>query len=115
MLAQKNRFHRRNHVKYVYSKGRSIRSDSLTLKYLTEQKHQNYRAGVVVSKKVSKSAVKRNRIRRRIYEIIRTTPGIRNDVDILITVFSVDVASMPATELTEKVRKLITKAELTEV
>lgn len=114
MLAQRNRFHRRNHVKYVYSKGKSVRADAMTLKYLTGQKHAEYRAGVVVSKKVSKSAVKRNRIRRRIYEVIRTTPNIRNDSDLLITVFSDELMTMPSNELTKLTQELLKKAQIVE-
>lgn len=114
MLAQKNRFHRRNHVKYVYAKGKSIRSDSLTLKYLRNQKHADFRVAVVVSKKVSKSAVKRNRIRRRIYEVVRKHQPLASDSDMVFTAFDVSLATMPATTLENTVVFLLKKAGITE-
>jgi ribonuclease P protein component len=52
---------------------------------------------VVVSKKVSKSAVVRNRIRRRMYEAVRTSAGrIQDAYDIVFIVYSDQLAEMPA-------------------
>lgn len=55
---------------------------------------------VVVSRKVHKSAVVRNRIRRRIYEIVRLQePNITQAYDMIFTVFSDQVATMEHAEL----------------
>ncbi|HSH31119.1 MAG TPA: ribonuclease P protein component, partial [Candidatus Saccharimonadales bacterium] len=57
-----------------------------------------------VSKKVSKSAVVRNRIRRRLYNLLRQhRPAITRPYDIVITVFDERVASMPGEELAHAV------------
>lgn len=53
-----------------------------------------YRVAIVVSRKVSKSAVVRNRIRRRLYEIVREHGHIANSVDLVFTVYKEDVAKM---------------------
>lgn len=66
---------------------------------------------MVVSKKVSKSAVVRNRIRRRLYEIIRQMdPSIPNGLDLVVIVFSEDVASEPYEQLQTNLTSLVQKA-----
>ncbi len=58
--------------------------------------HHHQRFGVVVSKKVLKSAVGRNRIRRRIYEALRLElPEFTNYMDCLFVVFNKSVIDMP--------------------
>jgi ribonuclease P protein component len=72
---------------------------------------KGYRAAVVVSKKVNKSAVIRNRIRRRIYEIIRQAdPELTDCKDLVLTVFSERVADMSNDKLNASVRDLLSKA-----
>jgi len=66
---------------------------------------------VVVSRKVHKSAVVRNRIRRRIYEIVRQSDARLTDHrDLVFTVFSERIAEMPAADLAPAVKRLLTKA-----
>ncbi len=109
MLSQKHRFHRRNHIKYVYKHGASIRQQAITIKYVQNPKHESYRVGVVVSKKVSKLAVSRNRIRRRVYEVIRAhSSSIPAGTDLVVTVFSEDVLDMNHSELSDKIAQMLT-------
>ena len=70
MIAKQNRFHGRNSLNTVYRKGKAVRGEYASLRYASSRR-KDYRLAVVVSRKVSKSAVVRNRIRRRIYEIVR--------------------------------------------
>ena len=70
MLNKKYRFHSRGGVRYVYQKGKTIRSPKMSLVFLDNERGFT-RVAVVVSKKIEKSAVKRNQIRRRIYEALR--------------------------------------------
>ncbi len=70
---------------------------------------EDYRLAVVVSKKVSKSAVKRNRIRRRVFEqfrILHKNYGKPIKYDIIITAYKDDLVAMPADELSKNVSKL---------
>ncbi len=69
------------------------------MRYIVK-KDGNFRVAVVVSKKVSKSAAKRNRIRRRIYEAIRLlAPTYLKNQDIVVTVFDDRIVSLPQPEL----------------
>ena len=68
---------------------------------------------VVVSKKVAKSAVKRNRIRRRVYEAMRLNmEDIPKKVDYIIVIYSKDVMMMPFRELEENLGKLISESKV---
>ncbi len=67
---------------------------------------------VVVSKKVHKSAVRRNRIRRRIYEIVRTNIGEIPAYDMVLTVFHEQVADMPHDELARAVTAQLRQARI---
>ena len=64
MIARAHRFHGHNSLRYVYGRGKIIRGQFFSLKYALNSKRRRYRAAVVVSRKVHKSAVVRNRIRR---------------------------------------------------
>lgn len=70
----------------------------MALKFTVNPRRQEYRLAVVVSKKVNKSAVVRNRIRRRLYEIVRLQE-IQQPYDMVLTVFDEQVASLLAGEL----------------
>jgi ribonuclease P protein component len=76
-------------------------------------RRKNYRLAVVVSKKVHKSAVVRNRIRRRLFAIVHQySDQIKPSMDIVVTVFNDSIATIPAAELEENVVKLLERAEL---
>jgi ribonuclease P protein component len=65
---------------------------------------------VVVSKKVAKSAVTRNRIRRRLYEIVRKNDHlISTPLDVVILVYSETVATMPSEKLEAQITSLLQK------
>jgi ribonuclease P protein component len=83
----------------------------MSLKYTDRGNKKGYRAAVVVSRKVHKSAVTRNRIRRRIYEIIRRANSeLIERKDLVLTVFSERVADMDNDELRGQVEKLLAAA-----
>lgn len=70
MLSRKFRFHSRGGVRSTYQNGKTIRDPKISLVFAVNTRKKQ-RFAVVVSKKVLKSAVGRNRIRRRVYEAIR--------------------------------------------
>lgn len=99
----------RNSLNHVYKSGKAVRSGELTLRYFKSAK-DDYRLAVVVSKKVSKAAVTRNRIRRRVYEHFRVFMKEHNNplpYDIIITVFDKSVAGISSEELKTKLAKLL--------
>jgi len=113
MLSYKYRFHGHGSLRYVYKNGQAIRTHFLTLKYTPNPHRKHPRFAVVVSKKILKSAVGRNRIRRRIYEAIRSS-GIDKAApcDVVIIVSSSEILHQPALELQETTTDLLTQAGL---
>jgi ribonuclease P protein component len=67
MLSKKERL-TRDEFNQFFTRGRRFHSPSLQIIF---SPHDTFHAAVVVSKKVSKLAVKRNKLRRRIYDIVR--------------------------------------------
>lgn len=113
MLAYKYRFHGYNALRFVYKNGDAKRSQHITMKYVANPRRSSPRAAVVVSKKIYKKAVGRNRIRRRLYEIIRRElPLLKSDVDLVLIVISAEVAVMNHQELEDEVRTSLKEAEL---
>ncbi len=113
MLGRTNRFHGHGTVRRVYRLGRPTRTGLATLHVLRGDKVRHTRAAVVVSRKVDKSAVRRNRIRRRVYELVRAElPRISPPAELVITVYSADLATMPSAELQELIKTLFKKARL---
>lgn len=83
------------------------------VRFCVNPRRKNYRLAVVVSKKVHKSAVVRNRIRRRVFELCRQRSSeLKGGQDIIITVFSESVATVSAPELAEQLNGLLERAEL---
>ena len=91
-----------------------VRSGSLSLRYAPNPRRDQYRLAVVVSRKVSKSAVVRNRIRRRIYENVRIlSESFALPHDLLIIVYEDVIATVSADDVYREVEKLLKKAKLT--
>lgn len=111
MLAKIHRFHGYGSIKGVYQRGKNYRAPLMTLKVSTRNTNRPFRVAVVVSKKVSKSAVVRNRIRRRIYESVRTMPD-KNlpGRDMVFTVHSDSLASIDDKKLKNDLSDLIEKS-----
>lgn len=113
MIAYKFRFHGHGSLRYLYTKGAIARGRSLQLRYTSNARRVHSRAVVIVGKKVVKSAVKRNRIRRRLYEILRRHwEAIVSPTDLALTVFSADIGTMPASEVESQVIELLQQANL---
>lgn len=113
MLAFQYRFHGHGSLRYVYSKGRAERSRFFTVKATHNVRRQYPRFAVVISKKVHKSAVGRNRMRRRIYEVIRyEIPRMQSVNDVAVIVISAEVMALPSDDLHKQLVSLFTQAGL---
>ncbi|MHB1864861.1 MAG: ribonuclease P protein component [Candidatus Saccharimonadales bacterium] len=113
MISQIHRFHGHNSLSLVYRKGQTVSANQVSLKYLKAKPDKPYRLAVVVGRKVDKSAVVRNKIRRRIYELMREIyPQLNENVDIVITVHNKLVADMKRSELDELITHLLIKSSL---
>lgn len=112
MLAKENRFHGRNSLNFVYKQGQSVSKDQINLRYAFN-KYKGILVAVVISKKVHKSSVVRNRIRRRVYEIIRNNlSDIKDNTSLIISVYSDRFASVDHQELENIIKGLLEKANI---
>ncbi|MFZ2560171.1 MAG: ribonuclease P protein component [Candidatus Nanoperiomorbaceae bacterium] len=106
MIARKFRFHGHGALKFVLTRGKLTRCRSLVVKYSQNPRRHSPRVAVIVSKKIFKHAVDRNRTRRRTYEIARRAlrtfakPGV--GVDLVITIYNQNVKTMPSEELIQQ-------------
>lgn len=112
MLSKKYRFHSRGGVKYVYRKGKTIRKSKMSLVFCDNTRGFT-RVAVVVSKKVCKTAVSRNRIRRRVYEAIRQNfEYVPKERDYIFVVYSADILRMPYNELIKLLGELVAESKV---
>jgi len=105
MIARKHRFHGLGSLRRVYANGQVVRGPILAIKYLLNDKRSNYRLAVVVSKKVHKSAVARNRMRR--HESLITKP-----YDLIITVFHEQLLELSGVELDRMIKAQLKQARI---
>ncbi len=113
MIDKTHRFQGHGSLRFVYQKGQTVRGPLCALKFALNKRRTTYRAAVVVSRKVHKSAVVRNRIRRRLYEVIREfEPGIKGAYDLVFMVYSEQLAELPVTELRAAVHEKLEKAHI---
>lgn len=111
MLARAYRFHGHGSLRYVYACGQVIRGPYSVLRFAQNSRRKQWRVAVVVSRKVHKSAVVRNRIRRRIYEIIRNAiPKDAPAIDMVFIVHAAQVADIPALQLRRAIEEQLIKA-----
>ena len=109
MLSSRFRFHSRGGVRYVYRHGKTIRASKLSLIH-AENSRGFQRFAVVVSKKVEKTAVSRNRIRRRFYEAIRLYKKQHNfnvSKDFIFVIYSREFLDCDFAELEGAISSLI--------
>jgi ribonuclease P protein component len=113
MIPFRNRFHGHNSLRFVYKNGKVVRSRFATLKSTPNVNRIHPRVVVVVSKKVLKSAVYRNRIRRRVYEHVRQQMHrFDKNYDLAIIITTSEVMTMPAADLAVQLEQLFDQSDL---
>ena len=91
----------------MYKNGKTIRGAKMSLIF-TPNNRGFTRVGVVVSKKVDKRATVRNRIRRRVYEVVRLNfEMVPKKMDYLFVVYAKDVERMKFQELEKMIGELV--------
>lgn len=99
MLAKKYKIPGRYRIERVFEKGKKISGHLFTLRYYARR--HSLRFAVIMPAKLKVNAVVRNRIKRRLYELIRLslykTPAflITQPYDILIVAHRPEIAEMP--------------------
>ncbi len=71
MLPRPNRLTKKKEFEKTYQQGKAVGGEFLLVKISPNQENKT-RVGIVVSKKVAKKATERNKIKRRIREIVRS-------------------------------------------
>ncbi len=107
MIAQQYRFHGYNALQYVYRQGRTVSSSHCLLRYGLNSRRSNCRVAVVVSKKLHKSAVVRNRIRRRIFAAVQGRVSHLAAYDLVLTVTDVTVETLTEKDINKIISQLL--------
>ncbi len=100
MISKNHRFHGQAGLQSLFKRGQAFRTDLFVLRHLANRRESGFRLAIVVSKKVDKRAVIRNRIRRRLYELFRnrlSKAGFK--ADLAVIVLKNDLAETPFSEL----------------
>jgi len=114
MLPKKNRLKKKKDFERIFKRGKGYREDSLLLRVISNNL-QFSRFGFIISQKVSKKAVVRNKIKRRLRAIIRESlPKIKKGIDGVIIIVGSGIENNSFKEIKEKVGRLIKKAKLLE-
>ena len=104
--------HRLNRAQFgeVFSIGSSLFGGHFSVKWINSREITKPQFAVVVSKKVSKSSVRRHRVRRRCYEVVRELlPHVKGSARSIIFARS-GVTSLSFYALREELRKLFVQA-----
>lgn len=113
MLLRVNRLQKEKDIERVFKKGRGFKEDFLVLKTLKNDSNK-IRFGFVVSQKVSKKANIRNKIKRRLSELVRSklkSKVLTNYSDnLLIAAPGLEIKDF--WEIEEAMNKLFQKAKL---
>lgn len=110
MLKRINRLKKRYQFNYVYKSGEHFSAEHIVL-YYASSKTKNIKVGFAVTKKVG-HAVVRNKIRRRLREIVNTSiPKLNHNYNIIV-VAKDNITSASFNELKTEFEKLINKAKL---
>lgn len=113
MVSKDHRFQGASSLKFVHARGTVTRGPQFSVKSIVNNRRQTYRVAIVVSKKVSKSAVVRNRIRRRLYELVRKyETEITQPFDILVLVYSEAIATVATPKLEQQLLAQLKKAKI---
>jgi ribonuclease P protein component len=111
MISARLRFHGHGSLRFLHKNANTYRSRYYAVKVIKNPHRKLSRLAAIVSKKTHKSAVGRNRIRRRTYEILRLEyPRINGTYDIAVIVTSGEVLTADYAELTDSLRSLLQEA-----
>jgi ribonuclease P protein component len=102
MLSKKQRLNRED-FSVVFKSGKRKQSDYCTL---ISRAAPDFRAAVVVSKKVAKTAVERNSIRRRVYALLSTC-GLTKGRQNLIVIVKPEAAKLNKNQFGAEFKKVL--------
>jgi ribonuclease P protein component len=109
MLTRLHRFHGHGSLRRSLTHSKTARSPLMSLRFNARPQNKSYRVAVVVSRKVHKSAVVRNRIRRRVYEAVRRSNNVPPCTDLVFIVHNDQLATIESERLETAVNELLKK------
>jgi len=113
MLAKKNRLNKKKDFGQVLKEGKSLKEKFLILK-IGKNKTGQIRFGFIVSQKVSKKATIRNKVRRKISELVKLRiKKIKKGVDAILIALS-GIEKKEFLEIGEMVDNLFKRAKIYE-
>lgn len=110
MLQKENRLKKRKEFKYIYGTGKSVYSKYITIVF-TPTKLEHCKVGFSVSKKIGK-AYERNKVKRRLREIIRLNFNQLNGKYNYIIVAKTGIVVLNFNELKDELLQLINKVNM---
>jgi len=108
MLHKKNRLAKETDLKAVFAKGRAFFNPFFSIKFLSRP--QGKRFTVVVSTKIFKSAVKRNRLKRLVREFVRKNLNLFKNGDYTI-IARQKISSSPEKQILNAFSELCSKVK----
>jgi ribonuclease P protein component len=113
MLPKTNRIKKKKDFEIIFKKAQSFRNSLFILKVIENSLGIN-RVGFVVSSKVSKKAVVRNKVRRRLAQIMKTKINdIKAGVD-LVFIALAGIEKKDFSEVKDAVNSILIKTKLTD-
>jgi len=111
MVPKKNRLQKKTEIVRVFKKGKGFKEDFLILK-LVKNNLEKSRFSFIISKKVSKKATTRNKIKRRLSEIVRLKlKKIKKGIDVIL-IACPGLEEKDFWEIEESLDKLFLRANL---
>lgn len=96
----------------VFNNGKTVSGDTLYIVYTHEKNQEKARCAVVVPKKVVKTAVERNQLRRRGYEALREIYPELDPTLQLILFYKKGASHKKYEEIAEEIKSVCEKARL---
>ena len=110
MLKKQNRLIKNRDFEKVFKQGKGIKENFLYCKFIKNSLNFN-RVGFIVSKKVSKKGVIRNKIKRRLREITRKNlPYLKKALDICIICLP-EIKQKKFYQIEESIKKIFKKID----
>lgn len=106
MLKRRERLNRTQFSEFG-RKGKRFFSESLTISFLP---YPSFHGAVVVSKKVSKSAVRRNKLRRQVYAQLQTARG-SGRLGVFVCILKPEAEKMTSEQFRGAVKNLIERTD----
>jgi ribonuclease P protein component len=111
MLPLKNRLKKKRDFETIFKKGQGFREGFLALKFIDNNSGQT-RFGFIVSQKISKRAIVRNKVKRRFRQSVRKRLGeIKKGIDIVFIAIP-GIEKKDFKEIEEVVEKLLKRAKV---